>query len=107
MPTVIIYWSPDRTTEQKADVIHHITEALVEFGGARREDVLIIFQEIQPGDAGRGGKLLHSTSNTNPLPQDDPAPTNGKVDNQKIHLPVGHSFDSNGHGNGTNHRSDS
>ena len=58
MPTVIIYWSPGRTEQQKADVIHDITETLVEKGGAQREHVLIIFQEIKPGDAGRGGRVL-------------------------------------------------
>jgi 4-oxalocrotonate tautomerase family enzyme len=58
MPTVIIYWSPGRTDEQKSAVIHEITEALVKHGSARREDVLIIFQNIQPGDAGRGGVVL-------------------------------------------------
>jgi 4-oxalocrotonate tautomerase family enzyme len=58
MPTVIIYWSPGRTHQQKADVIREITDALVNFGSARREDVSIIFQEIQAGDAGRGGRVL-------------------------------------------------
>ena len=58
MPTVIIYWSPGRTERQKGEVIRDITETLVEKGGARREDVLIIFQEIKPGDAGRGGHVL-------------------------------------------------
>lgn len=57
MPTVIIYWSPGRTDEQKAEVVHEITETLVEKGGARREDVLIIFQNIQPGDSGRAGRI--------------------------------------------------
>jgi 4-oxalocrotonate tautomerase family enzyme len=58
MPTVIIYWSPGRTDQQKGDVIREITEALVNKGGARVEDVLVIFQEIKPGDAGRGGRVL-------------------------------------------------
>ena len=58
MPTVMIYWSPGRNTQQKERVIKEITEVLVEHGSARREDVLIIFQDIQPGDAGRGGKVL-------------------------------------------------
>jgi phenylpyruvate tautomerase PptA (4-oxalocrotonate tautomerase family) len=58
MPTVLIYWSPGRSSQQKADVIHEITETLVERGGAKREDVLIIFQDIQPGDAGRAGQVL-------------------------------------------------
>lgn len=58
MPTILIYWSPGRTQEQKTAVIEKITETMVTQGGARREDVLIIFQDIQPGDAGRGGKML-------------------------------------------------
>jgi len=58
MPTVIIYWSPGRTDQQKADVIEHITDTLVRDGGARREDVLIIFQNIEHGDAGRAGHVL-------------------------------------------------
>jgi 4-oxalocrotonate tautomerase family enzyme len=60
MPTVIIYWSPGRSAKQKQDVISEITETLVVRGNARREDVLVIFQEIQPGDAGRGGHMLNA-----------------------------------------------
>jgi 4-oxalocrotonate tautomerase family enzyme len=58
MPTVIIYWSPGRTAEQKARVIQEITQVLVTHAGARREDVLVLFQNIEPGDAGRGGQPL-------------------------------------------------
>lgn len=58
MPTILIYWSPGRTQEQKASIIEEITETLVQRGNAKREDVLIIFQEIMPGDAGRGGTVL-------------------------------------------------
>ncbi len=58
MPTVIIYWSPGRTQEQKNEVIREVTDTLVNKGSARREDVLIIFQEINPGDAGRGGHVI-------------------------------------------------
>ncbi len=57
MPTVLVYWSPGRTPEQKARVVEEMTETLVQHGGARREDVLIIFQNIEAGDAGRGGVL--------------------------------------------------
>ena len=60
MPTVMIYWSPGRNIKQKKRVIEEITEVLVEHGSARREDVLIIFQDIQPGDAGRGGTVIGS-----------------------------------------------
>jgi len=58
MPTVIIYWSPGRTPSQKSRVIQAITETLVTQGGARREDVLILFQNIEAGDMGRGGQVL-------------------------------------------------
>ena len=58
MPTVIVYWSPGRTAEQKEAVALGITDRLVSEGGARKEDVLVIFQEILPGDAARGGKML-------------------------------------------------
>ena len=60
MPTVIVYWSPGRSQKQKADVIRGITDSLETHGGARREDVLVIFQDIEPGNAGRGGELLQS-----------------------------------------------
>jgi len=58
MPTVMIYWSPGRSTDQKRRVIEEITHTLVEHGSARKEDVLVIFQDIQPGDAGRGGNII-------------------------------------------------
>jgi phenylpyruvate tautomerase PptA (4-oxalocrotonate tautomerase family) len=55
MPTVIVYWSPGRTPEQKQRVSQRIYEALVEDGGARPEDVLVIFQNIEAGDSARPG----------------------------------------------------
>ncbi len=58
MPTVILYWSPGRSDEQKQAVIEGITDVLVNQGSARREDVLVIFQNIEPGDFGRAGKLV-------------------------------------------------
>ncbi len=59
MPTVFIYWSPGRNPEQKEKVVEEVTETLVAHGNARREDVLIIFQDIQPGDIGRAGKVVN------------------------------------------------
>lgn len=57
MPTVILYWSPGRSEDQKQAVVEGITRTLVEHGGARQEDVLVIFQNIEPGDFGRGGVM--------------------------------------------------
>jgi 4-oxalocrotonate tautomerase family enzyme len=80
MPTVIIYWSQGRSREQKSTVIQEITDVLVKHGNARREDVLVIFQEILPGDSGRGGQLIEppvfqqdrhrSDGNTEPQTED-------------------------------------
>jgi 4-oxalocrotonate tautomerase family enzyme len=70
MPTVMIYWSPGRSDAQKKSVIKQITDTLVEEAGARREDVLIIFQNIEPGDSGRAGVVtqppkLQASMNSN------------------------------------------
>jgi 4-oxalocrotonate tautomerase family enzyme len=58
MPTVFIYWSPVRTPQQKQRVVERVTQALVEEANARPEDVLIIFQNIEAGDAARGGHII-------------------------------------------------
>lgn len=80
MPTVIIYWSPGRSDDQKAKVVADITNTLVENGSARREDVLIIFQDILPGNAGRAGVISgapqkashHAERLPNGAAEDDP-----------------------------------
>jgi len=58
MPTVMIYWSDGRSDDQKQKVVQRITDALVEDGDANLDDVLIIFQTIEKGDAARGGKVI-------------------------------------------------
>lgn len=62
MPTVIVYWSPGRSADQKKRVSQRIYEALVEDGGARPEDVLVIFQNIEAGDAARPGAALQANA---------------------------------------------
>jgi phenylpyruvate tautomerase PptA (4-oxalocrotonate tautomerase family) len=59
MPTVIVYWSPGRTEEQKRRVATRMAQALVEDGAARPEDVLVIFQHIDAGNSARGHDLLN------------------------------------------------
>jgi 4-oxalocrotonate tautomerase family enzyme len=66
MPTIIIYWSPGRTEDQKARVAEKISQVLVEDGGAKLEDILIIFQKIEPGSTARAGKLVGSGSDSIP-----------------------------------------
>jgi 4-oxalocrotonate tautomerase family enzyme len=73
MPTVIVYWSPGRTEEQKRRVARRMAQALVEDGGARPEDVLIIFQHIEAGNTARGRDLLNpgESSAAQPVAEND------------------------------------
>jgi phenylpyruvate tautomerase PptA (4-oxalocrotonate tautomerase family) len=48
MPTVLIYWYPGRSSDQKQRVAQRITDALPKDGGTVRESVLILFQEMPP-----------------------------------------------------------
>ena len=57
MPTVFVYWYPGRDSEQKQKVAQRITDALVEDGNAKRESVLIIFEDITPDNTARAGRL--------------------------------------------------
>ncbi len=66
MPTVLVYWSPSRTNEEKKALAREFTKALVEHGRARTEDVLIIFQNIEEGDAFRGKQLADDIDPANP-----------------------------------------
>jgi 4-oxalocrotonate tautomerase family enzyme len=54
MPTILVYWSEGRTPEQKAGVIDGIIDVMVERGGARPEDVVVILQDMEKGSMGRG-----------------------------------------------------
>ena len=58
MPIVIIHWAPGRSEDQKKRIFRKITDTIVEDGGAAREAVTIIFQDIVPGDSARGGEVL-------------------------------------------------
>ncbi|HVU10626.1 MAG TPA: tautomerase family protein [Phototrophicaceae bacterium] len=54
MPTILVYWSEGRSQEQKTEVIDGIIDVMVERGGARSEDVVVIIQDMQPGNLRRG-----------------------------------------------------
>jgi 4-oxalocrotonate tautomerase len=57
MPTVFVYWYPGRDSEQKQKIAQRMTDALVEDGHAKRESILIIFEEITPDNTARAGYL--------------------------------------------------
>jgi len=77
MPTVLVYWYPGRDSEQKQKIAQRITDALIEDGNAKRESILIIFQETTPDNTARGGQLQSLSQRSLPqLPQessDDPS----------------------------------
>ncbi len=72
MPTVFVYWYPGRDSEQKQKVAERITDALVEDGNAKRESILIIFEDITPDNTARAGRLQS-------LPAPIPPDTNDSV----------------------------
>ncbi|MBI1255844.1 MAG: DUF1904 family protein [Chloroflexi bacterium] len=80
MPTVLVYWYPGRDSEQKQKIATRITDALIEDGNAKRESILIIFQDITPDNTARGGHLQSLEERPlPPLPQesdDDPTAKN-------------------------------
>lgn len=57
MPSITIQLLRGRTVEQKRAFAAAATEAAVETLGARREDVRIAFEHIQPDDVSNGGVL--------------------------------------------------
>ena len=72
MPTVLVYWYPGRDSEQKQKVAARITDALIEDGNAKRESILIIFQDITPDNTARGGQLQSLSQQLLPPSPDDP-----------------------------------
>jgi len=70
MPTILVYWSVGRSQEQKAGVIDGIVNVMVEQGGAKREDVVVIMQDVEPGNMGRGRKPETEGKQAAPLPDD-------------------------------------
>jgi 4-oxalocrotonate tautomerase family enzyme len=50
MPFVQIHWFEGRDDEQKAEVARRVTEAMVEVGKAKSEDVWVKFEDGAPAD---------------------------------------------------------
>ena len=64
MPTILVYWSVGRSQEQKAGVIDGIVDVMVEQGGARREDVVVILQDVEPGNMAHGKPIETNQTQT-------------------------------------------
>ena len=57
MPVVTVQLWEGRTVEQKRALVAAITDAMVEHGGAKRDGLHVILQEIPRENWGRAGVL--------------------------------------------------
>lgn len=55
MPHVQISWVEGRTPEQKKKIVERVTQALVEEGRAKRENIHVAFHDLPPTDYAEGG----------------------------------------------------
>jgi 4-oxalocrotonate tautomerase len=58
MPVVQITMLQGRSTEQKRKIAKRITDALVEEAGARREGIIVAFNEVSKENYASGGELM-------------------------------------------------
>jgi len=57
MPNITVELLRGRTLEQRREFAEAVTATAVEVLGARRQDVRIVFQEIEKTDVANGGTL--------------------------------------------------
>ena len=55
MPHVQITWVEGRTAEQKRKIVERVTQALVEEGRAKRENIHVAFLDVPPTDYAEAG----------------------------------------------------
>jgi 4-oxalocrotonate tautomerase len=58
MPVVQITMLQGRTADQKRKIAKRITDALVEEAGARREGIIVAFNEVSKESYASGGELM-------------------------------------------------
>ncbi len=58
MPHVQITWVAGRSTEQKRKLAERVTQALIEDGKAKRENVHVTFVDVPPTDYAEAGVLV-------------------------------------------------
>jgi 4-oxalocrotonate tautomerase len=64
MPIVTVALFSGRTREQKEALAKAITEAFVTHAGNDKDDVQIVFQDVERGDWARGGVLYDTPPET-------------------------------------------
>jgi 4-oxalocrotonate tautomerase len=57
VPNITIQWYAGRTHDQKREITRAITEAMVNIGKTKADQVHIVFQDIEKSDWGWNGKL--------------------------------------------------
>jgi len=55
MPYVQVTWVAGRTPEQKRTLAERVTEALIEVGRAKRENIQVTFVDLPATDYAEGG----------------------------------------------------
>jgi 4-oxalocrotonate tautomerase len=58
MPVVQVHMRTGRSAEEKRRLIEAITDAVTHVLGSKRERVVVLLDEIDPGSWGQGGRLL-------------------------------------------------
>ncbi len=58
MPHVQISWVEGRSPEQKRKIVERITQALVEEGRAKRENIHVTFVDVPPTNYAEAGVLV-------------------------------------------------
>jgi 4-oxalocrotonate tautomerase len=58
MPMVQITMLQGRTADQKRKIAKRVTDALVEEAGARREGIIVAFNEVSKESYASGGELM-------------------------------------------------
>ncbi len=58
MPVVEVHMRTGRSAEEKRRLIESMTDVITQVLGSRRERVVVLLDEIDPGSWGQGGRLL-------------------------------------------------
>ncbi len=64
MPHVQITWVEGRTAEQKKKIAERVTQALVEDGKAKRENIHVAFHDVPATDYAEAGVLVSEQKRT-------------------------------------------
>ena len=64
MPYVEVTWVAERTPEQKRKLAERITEALIEDGRAKRENIQVTFMDLPPTDYAEAGVTVADQKRT-------------------------------------------